>query len=177
MSSDLLKTTEILGTVTSAGTEYGRRFETPMLGFCRLGVCPNKRRLNYARRCWQHIEKSAPVSASFMRGLARGSRLSLEHITLTTLHEEIYHQPHCTAFAVPNKSPPMVPIVIWLAMLPPLRYSLWPITITDVICTYRYVDYLQADILLQFIVDRLLEFRANSGHVTANIKPHRASDP
>lgn len=90
---------EIEGTPLAAGVEYGKRLETELMGFCRLGVTPNKQRLRYAKRCWPHVEKSAPTSAAFMRGIARGSGLSLEHVTLLTLHEEIYHQPHCTAFA------------------------------------------------------------------------------
>jgi isopenicillin-N N-acyltransferase-like protein len=99
MSNDRLELTELAGSALACGTAYGQAFETRMLGFCRQEVTPTKQRLQYAKRCWRHVERMAPTSATFMRGMARGSRLSLEHVTLLSLHDEIHHQPHCTAFA------------------------------------------------------------------------------
>lgn len=99
MESTRLALAEISGTALACGREYGERFEPLIMGFCRQELKPDRRNLAYARRCWRHVERDAPESAAFMRGMARGSRLSLDHVTLLTLHEEIVHMPHCTAFA------------------------------------------------------------------------------
>jgi len=95
----LLTLTEVGGGARDAGRQYGRVFETEIMGFARQEVLPSKARLAYARKCWRHVERTSPTSAAFMRGLADGAHLSLDHITLLALHEEIVHQPHCTAFA------------------------------------------------------------------------------
>lgn len=100
MRNDRLQLTEIKGSPEACGEAYGEAFAPLIMGFCKLGLDPNARRLAYARKCWPYVEQSAPVSAEFMRGMARGSGLPLELITLTTLHEEIVHQPHCTALVV-----------------------------------------------------------------------------
>lgn len=87
------------GTATKVGEAYGEAFETQIMGFIYQELKPDKKRLAYAARCWKHVQKSAPASARFMKGMARGAKLSIEHITLLTLHEEIYHEPHCTGFS------------------------------------------------------------------------------
>ena len=88
------------GTTLQCGAAYGRTFAADIMGFARQEVAPSKERLAYARRCWKRVEQTAPHSARFMRGIARGAQLPIEHVTLLTQHEEIVHQPHCTAFAV-----------------------------------------------------------------------------
>jgi isopenicillin-N N-acyltransferase-like protein len=93
-----LTMTSLEGTVGECGEAYGEAFETRILGFCQQEVKPDKKRLSYAERCWVHIERDAPISAEFIKGMAAGSHLSLEHVTLLTLHEEIAHG-GCTAFA------------------------------------------------------------------------------
>lgn len=98
MPGDVLPLTELKGTPRQCGAAYGEEFATLMMGFCRQEVTPTSKRLAYARRCWPHIERSAPTSAAFLRGAAAAARLSLDHLTLLALHEEIFHQPHCTAF-------------------------------------------------------------------------------
>jgi len=76
------------------------------MGFCRQEVKPDKARLAFARKCWKHVERDAPSSAAFMKGMARGAHLSTDHIALLLLHEEIFHmrEPHCTAFAATGKA-------------------------------------------------------------------------
>jgi len=98
MAGDVLKLTSLKGTAMQCGEAYGRIFEPLIMGFCQQGVRPDKKKLSYARKCWRHVEQCAPVSARFMRGVSAGSHLPLEHITLLTLHEEVAHMAHCTAF-------------------------------------------------------------------------------
>ena len=81
------------------GEAYGQALEARIMGFCRQEVRPDASHLQYAARCWSHVQRSAPASARFLKGLAKGARLSIEHLTLLALHEEIVHQHHCTAFA------------------------------------------------------------------------------
>lgn len=95
----LLALTEVSGSARDAGKQYGSAFEPEIMAFARDQVAPNKARLAYARKCWRHVERTSPTSAAFMRGMADGAHLSLDHVTLLSLHEEIVHQPHCTAFA------------------------------------------------------------------------------
>ena len=99
MPGHSLQLTELRGTPAACGREYGRIFEPLILGFLQQELAPDRRRLAYARRCWKHIERWTPASARFMRGVARGAKLPLELVTLATLHEEVWHLPHCTAFA------------------------------------------------------------------------------
>lgn len=87
------------GSLQDCGEAYGSRFEPLIMGFCKQELQPNLKKLAFARKCWPAIQATAPKSARFMQGLARGAHLSLEHIILLSLHEEIYHQHHCTAFA------------------------------------------------------------------------------
>lgn len=98
MNADTLPLTSFKGKPADCGEAYGEKFGNLILGFCKQELRPDRRRVNYAARCWELVLKHAPASATFMRGVARGSGLSIEHITLTSLHEEIYHEPHCTAF-------------------------------------------------------------------------------
>lgn len=100
----MLQLAEFHGNPEECGAEYGAAFEQAIMGFCKQEVSPSRQRLAYARACWRHVEKSAPSAAAFLRGMAVGARLTLEHVTLLALHEEIYHQPHCTAFAATGKA-------------------------------------------------------------------------
>jgi predicted choloylglycine hydrolase len=96
--TEKLELTEFKGTARKCGQEYGRRFEQQIMGFCRQEVGPDRTRSKYAERCWKYVKRDAPTSAEFLEGMAVGSRLSLSHLVLLTLHEEIAHLPHCTAF-------------------------------------------------------------------------------
>lgn len=104
MSGEQLTTTEIRGTPQVCGGAYGEEFVTRMIGFAKQTVNPDRRRLAYARRCWKYIEKYAPTSAAFLTGVSRGARLPLDIVTLITLHEEVVHQPHCTAFVATGEA-------------------------------------------------------------------------
>ncbi|HTL51595.1 MAG TPA: C45 family peptidase, partial [Planctomycetota bacterium] len=94
-----LNLVSLKGTLAQCGEDYGEQFEPLMMGFCKQELKPDRRKLAYARRCWPAIQASAPKSAQFIQGLARGAHLSLEHVILLSVHEEVYHQQHCTAFA------------------------------------------------------------------------------
>lgn len=95
---NLLKITDIHGTARACGEAYGEAFEPLIMGFCKQEIAPDVQKVRYARACWKHIQKHAPVSAEFLQGEARGAHLALDHAVLLSLHEEIYHEPHCTAF-------------------------------------------------------------------------------
>jgi len=92
------------GSAAECGKAYGQRFATEILAFCQQEVMPNKDNLVYARKCWKHVQKSAPHSARFMQGMAGGANLSNDCVTLLSLHEEIVHQQHCTAFVASGKA-------------------------------------------------------------------------
>ena len=97
---DKLELHTIRGTAIQCGRQYGQRWSTGMLGFYYQELRPDKQKLAYARRCWEHVEKACPHSAQFMRGMARGSGLTVDQVALLALHEENHHiRPHCTAFA------------------------------------------------------------------------------
>lgn len=105
MAGEKLDLVTFKGSDRECGRQYGETFETRIMGFCRQEVKPDAARLRYAARCWKYVEQFAPKSAAFMKGMAEGSRLSIEHIALLSLHEEIVHMPvppaptpHCTAF-------------------------------------------------------------------------------
>lgn len=98
MAKNKLELTNIAGTQLQAGENYGEIFRTALGGFLHSEVAPSSSRIEYAKSCWKTIEKYAPASAEFMRGISRGSKLTLPEVALLSLHEEINHQTHCTAF-------------------------------------------------------------------------------
>jgi predicted choloylglycine hydrolase len=98
MTTEKLSLITLKGTLRQCGETYGEMFEPRLIGFAHQEVKPDPKRLAYAARCWRYIEKDAPCSAEFMQGVAAGAHLPIEHITLISLHEEICHLPHCTAF-------------------------------------------------------------------------------
>jgi predicted choloylglycine hydrolase len=104
MTKPRLQLHRLRGTAAAVGEAYGRTFEQSIMGFAHQELKPDKTKLAYARKCWKHVEKAAPHSARLMKGIARGANLSIEHITLLSLHEEVMHMPHCTAFAASGAS-------------------------------------------------------------------------
>lgn len=104
MSTDILPLSEFRGSPGACGKAYGQRFATLIMGFIKAEVDPSKSRLGYASKCWKHVAKSAPHAAEIIDGMAEGSGLSREHLTLMSLHEEVYHVPHCTAFAATGEA-------------------------------------------------------------------------
>jgi predicted choloylglycine hydrolase len=143
MGNDVLPLTDLRGSPTQCGAAYGEAFGTLMMGFCRQEVTPTRKRLAYARRCWRHVEESAPTSAAFMRGAAGAARLGLEHVALLALHEEIVHQPHCTALAATGETTGGPTLVgqnwDWAPQLYPWAGLLWiAMTGSPWLITYHY---------------------------------------
>lgn len=99
MSEKMLAVTSFKGTLQECGQAYGEALETEILGFWQQEIRPRKEYLTYAERCWLFVQKQAPQSAEFVRGMAAGAHLPPAYITMLLLHEEFGHMPHCTAFA------------------------------------------------------------------------------
>ena len=100
MSDDTLPLIEFQGTAAECGAAYGAKLTDRILGFAKAELNPTKARLTYAEKCWKHVVRSAPHATDFLEGMSVGSGIPRNILTLVTLHEEIVHQPHCTAFAV-----------------------------------------------------------------------------
>ncbi|RME31542.1 hypothetical protein D6789_02420 [Candidatus Woesearchaeota archaeon] len=92
--------TRLEGGVWTVGHSYGYRFKQEMRDFLAEHIKPNGKRWAYAHHCFKLMEEYAPIAAEFVRGEAAGADLAFEDAALLTLHEEICHQPHCTAFMV-----------------------------------------------------------------------------
>jgi isopenicillin-N N-acyltransferase like protein len=99
MSEKQLDLVTLKGSFREAGASYGKHFYRELAGFMMQEVAPTPARRAYAKRCWEQVRRYAPASAAFMRGMSRGSGLSVEEVTLLSLHEEIIHQMHCSAIA------------------------------------------------------------------------------
>lgn len=105
MAQQVLQLTDVSGSPQDCGFAYGHLFAPEIFGFFAQEIEPSSSRLEYARNCWQCIEKDATVSAAFIRGMSEGTMIDAEHLTLLLLHEELGQQsqfavPHCTAFAI-----------------------------------------------------------------------------
>jgi hypothetical protein len=85
------------GTSYSCGQQYGELYAEGMRSFLESAIRPDSRKRAYANRCIPYTQRDAPSAFRFIRGMARGAMMALEDIMLLTLHEEIYHQPHCSA--------------------------------------------------------------------------------
>ena len=103
MNENLLPIESISGTPKKCGEEYGEAFRTKLFGFCAQEVLPDKKRLNYAAKCEPYIKQYASKSYQFLQGASRSSGLSLHHLVLLSLHEEVIRlaitNPHCSAVA------------------------------------------------------------------------------
>lgn len=122
--------TSLEGTLLSCGEEYGEQFIDHIRGFCSQEVGDSRARLNYARRCLPLIRQYTLNALRFMEGMSRGSNLSLELVTLLSLHEEIYHHKvaelqHCTAI-VGRDSRRESAVVIGQNWDWPPKYIAWP---------------------------------------------------
>jgi hypothetical protein len=87
---------EYTGSPRSCGRQYGKTQAEAMDGFLHLEVAPNPQRMRYASRCWNVLKRWEKPVVEFVRGMAEGSGLSVEEITLILLHEEIVHTRPCT---------------------------------------------------------------------------------
>ena len=89
---------EFRGSPSACGRQYGLSQAEAIGAFLALAVKPDPARLDYAARCWRVLSEWEPPVVEFVRGMATGTGMSLDEITLLLLHEEVYHLPHCTAF-------------------------------------------------------------------------------
>jgi isopenicillin-N N-acyltransferase-like protein len=107
--------TVISGKPRERGRQYGKQFKEAIASFLKKEIYsafvkpkhPTRdEMLRYAGACAREIKSYAPLIHDEMEGMAEGSELSIEQLTLITLHEELWHRgvlpkvPHCTAVAV-----------------------------------------------------------------------------
>lgn len=148
MNTDILQLVEISGTNYECGVTYGEIFASRLVGFFSMNIRYNERLLLYARKCWRIIKKRAPKSAMFIKGIAAGSKINIERIVLLILHEEILHEPHCTAFVCKNKEKKVIVAQNW--DWPPEFYP-WPCLLKlaienqPVTLTYNYPGFWTAN--------------------------------
>ena len=88
---------EVKGAPRACGRQYGESQAEAIEAFLHMEVTPDPKRLRYAARCWEHLKRWEKHVVEFARGMAEGSKLSVEEVTLLLLHEEIAHTNHCTA--------------------------------------------------------------------------------
>jgi len=89
---------EISGEPHQIGHGYGRRNMEPIIGFFHHQIKPSIKHREFARACWPEIEAYSDNVSQFVRGMADGAGIELEEAVLLTLHEELGHMHHCTAF-------------------------------------------------------------------------------
>ncbi len=92
------------GSLFSCGQEYGEIFRDEIVQFLEQETKPNFGRIVYAQQCLKEVQRFTPQTYTFMKGMNRGSGLSLEELTLIMLHEEIVHQEHCTGILARGSS-------------------------------------------------------------------------
>ncbi len=88
---------ELRGTARQCGEEYGRSQAELIRAIMVMEVLPDRARRSYARQCWTHLKDWLQPVTEWILGMARGSDLSPEEITLILLHEEIVHTKPCSA--------------------------------------------------------------------------------
>jgi hypothetical protein len=88
---------ELRGSPRSCGRQYGERQAEAIEAFLHTEVTPDAKRLRYAARCWRVLSRWKKHVSEFVRGMAEGSHLAVEEVTLLLLHEEIVHCKPCTA--------------------------------------------------------------------------------
>ncbi|HEX7899758.1 MAG TPA: C45 family peptidase [Planctomycetota bacterium] len=105
--------TVIEGTPRERGRKYGSTFKDEIQLFLDREIyaaftkkAPTREEvLRYGAACAKAIRAYSPEIIEEMEGMAEGAGLSLEALTVSNLHEELYHKgvlpqtPHCTAIA------------------------------------------------------------------------------
>ncbi|MBI2194530.1 MAG: hypothetical protein HYU36_21335 [Planctomycetes bacterium] len=89
---------EFSGTPRACGRAYGECQAEAVRAFMAQEVPPDGKRLRYAGLCWEKLQRWERPVAEWTRGMAQGSGLAVEEITLLLLHEEIVHTKPCTGF-------------------------------------------------------------------------------
>src|SRR5262249_32371968 len=85
------------GTSRHCRQAYGPMHAEYIRAFMLMETPPDKEHLAYAARCWQMLEGWKRPVTDFIKGMAKGSGLSEQELTLLLLHEEIVHAKPCTA--------------------------------------------------------------------------------
>lgn len=89
---------EFRGSPRRCGKLYGESQAEAIKALLYKEVPPDRKRLEYARRCWERLRSWEKPVVEFVRGMSDGSGLNLAETTLLLLHEEIVHMKNCTAF-------------------------------------------------------------------------------
>jgi hypothetical protein len=107
--------TLISGRPRERGRQYGKQFKDAIAAFLDKEIVgafakptqPTRDQMyRYAAACAKEVKAFSPTIHDEMEGMAEGSGLRLEELTLITLHEELWHRgvlpkvEHCTAVAV-----------------------------------------------------------------------------
>lgn len=99
-----LEKVSIKGSIRKCGEEYGEFFCSEIPEFLQQEITRTPERIEYSRKCLEQTKRYAPNSMKFMKGIARGADMSLEEVTMLTLHEEFLHKPHCTGMLAKGKA-------------------------------------------------------------------------
>jgi hypothetical protein len=106
--------TVISGSPRERGRMYGETFKKEIQAFLNAEIyqafnnkpATREDMRRYAAACAKEIKSYSPVIYQELEGIAEGTGLSLDEVTLITLHEELYHRgalpkvEHCTAVAM-----------------------------------------------------------------------------
>jgi hypothetical protein len=95
--SSTLPLIEVKGSPRACGRQYGESQAEMIDAFLHSAATPDSKRLRFAARSWEQLKRWDKPVVEFVKGMAEGSRLSIEEVTLLLLHEEIARMPHCTA--------------------------------------------------------------------------------
>src|SRR4029079_14705643 len=77
------------GSSRACGEAYGAAQSEAITGFLHMETPPDKKRLRYAKACWDVLRRWNKPVAEFTRGMAAGARRPVEEMTLLLLHEEL----------------------------------------------------------------------------------------
>ena len=103
----------ITGNARERGRQYARDFSDAIRSFVEREIYQpfisekqtKEDTLRYAGACAKEVKAFAPTVHDELEGIAEGTGLTLDEVTLITLHEELWHRgvlpptPHCTAIA------------------------------------------------------------------------------
>jgi len=88
---------EFRGSPRRCGREYGQSQTEAIKAFLHMEMKPDAKRLRYAARCWEVLRRWEQPVVEFIRGMAKGTGLSVQELTLLLLHEERGRAKACTA--------------------------------------------------------------------------------
>jgi len=88
------------GSQLACGRAYGDQERESILGFFSSQIPLRTDDLDFAAKCWPHLQEAFPAIAEFCTGLAAGADLTIPQLMLLLLHEEIVHKEHCSIIGV-----------------------------------------------------------------------------